>query len=239
MPPLSTELVSEAVAWGPVLGFPVQEKIKWRGHKDDWGVLSISTVRKGWESWDCSAFFVQRRLKGIPLISTNCLREEIKMMRQGSFQWCPEPGKETSSTNWSAEGFLWTPGSSSVLCTCWSTGTDFPQRSAWKSPRAVWTWSWALCSSLQQGLGWMDPEVLTILSHYVILHVFKLRWLSLLLMKHLFWGVQKALGGGSMQSRWLSLQLARSQHTWRQGNVISRQWGCCLFFRRSHLVHCL
>lgn len=71
-------------------------------------------------------------------------------------------------------GTLSAPGSNFVLCRYWNTGTELPWevvRSPWGFPKAFWMWSLApvLGSLLDQGLGWVDPELPINLSHSVLL----------------------------------------------------------------------
>ena len=60
------------------------------------GYWSISAIRKGWESWDCS---VWRRIRRSLPTYTNTWTEDIKKSEAGSFQWCPVTGQEAVDTN--------------------------------------------------------------------------------------------------------------------------------------------
>ena len=81
-----------------------------------WRDWSTSPVRRGWESWDCSAW---RRgvLRRISSVSMNTWREGAMRTKPGSCQWRPVPGQEAVDTKWNTGGSLWTPENTSVLCT--------------------------------------------------------------------------------------------------------------------------
>ena len=84
-------------------------------------------MRKVWESWDCSAWgglrghliSVYRYLQG------DAVRTESEIGIP--FQWCPVTGQGAVGTNWKTGGFVWTPGSTSVMCGWQSTGTGCPE----------------------------------------------------------------------------------------------------------------
>lgn len=65
--------------------------------------------------------------------------------------------------------FPLTTRSSSVLCGLWSADTGFPETvgSPWGSSKAAWTWPWI--SVLEHSWARLPPEVLSSLSHCVIL----------------------------------------------------------------------
>jgi len=123
------------------------------------------------ESWDCSA---RRRTESSSLYVVNTWREAEEKIESGSSKRCPVWGKRqwAQTGTW---GSFWLSGNTSVLCECQSTGTSFPERlwsPLWRSSQVTWTWAWASCSewpSLSRGWTWWPPEVLSNLSHSVIL----------------------------------------------------------------------
>lgn len=60
-------------------------------------------------------FWLKKTEGGIWSLSINTWKKDSKM-EPGSFQWCPVPGQEEMSTNWSTGSFLWKSDSISVLC---------------------------------------------------------------------------------------------------------------------------
>lgn len=70
---------------------------------------------------------------------------------------------------WAHSRFPLNTRSSSVLCEWWSVDIGFPEtvESPWGSSKAAWTWPWV--SLLEHGWANLPPEVLSSLSHSVIL----------------------------------------------------------------------
>lgn len=79
-----------------------------RGHKDDEG-MEASSVRKDWESWDCSTC---RRLWGILSVYMNTIRKSIKQMEPESSQGQKRQQAQTEtqevfSEHWETLFLLW------------------------------------------------------------------------------------------------------------------------------------
>lgn len=69
-------------------------------------------------------------------------RDNARRKELGSFQWRSVPRSEIMGTNWHTEDSFWTPGSNSVLCGCWSSGTGCPEAVVCPPARcskAIWT----------------------------------------------------------------------------------------------------
>ena len=95
---------------------------------------STSAVRRGCESWGCSA----RRGGGSGELPRGCrgLRGAAQRPEPGSRQGCPGPGAEAPGPAWSPGGALWAPGSTAVPGGCRSPGTGCPER-GWGLLRGV------------------------------------------------------------------------------------------------------
>jgi len=152
----------------PVLGSPVQTdtwtywKESSEGPQRWWRDKGISPMRKGWRSWDCSAWRTEGS-GGIPSRYTNNWREDVKRTEPGPFQWCSVTGGEAMGTNWNTGGSVWTAVTLTLRVTehwhmllterlcpgmLWSL---YP----WRHSKAVWTWSWATGSRRP----WLSEQV--------------------------------------------------------------------------------
>lgn len=76
-------------------------------------------------------------------------KEGAERMEIGSFQWCPMTIQEGIKTNENTGGFIWTPGSTSILCEWLSTDTEVAQRGG----RVSHTWRNSKLSG--HGPGWL------------------------------------------------------------------------------------
>lgn len=121
----------------------------------------ISSQRKGWENWDCSAW--RRGFSGGILSSINTWRAGTKWKKPGSFETWLVPEQEAMVKNWNKR---FPRNIRKHFFTVWVTEhwnrllrevVDYP---SWRSSKAVWTWSCASYSRytcLSLGVG---PDVL-------------------------------------------------------------------------------
>ena len=132
----------------------ILEKVQWRATKmmERWKHLSYKEMVS-----ELGLFRLEKRsLREILSASINSWRGGVKKMEPGSFQWCPAPGPEAVCTNWGTGGSLWTPGSSSVLCSWRSTGTGCPEAVGsppWRYAKAAWMWAWHPAVGAPAGTG--------------------------------------------------------------------------------------
>ena len=103
-------------------------------------------MRRGWESWDFSAWR-RESSEGISSTCTNTWRKSAQTGGAGSFQWCPVTGPEAMGTSWNIGGSLWISGNTFLLWGWLSTGTGCPERFwsllPWGYSKAIWIRSWA------------------------------------------------------------------------------------------------
>lgn len=145
----------------------LQERVS-KGSVRGFKGLEHPSLKKGWESWKCSA---QRRLRGIWM--------HIVTYRNSVRRWSKallSEGRYEMSTNWSTGGTLWTKGEAFLKWKWLSTGPRCPQRlcsfHSWRYPKAIWTQiSRDTCLSLLKQWVWIKwpSEVLYNLNHSVIL----------------------------------------------------------------------
>jgi len=124
--------------------------LRWR----DW---SISAMKKGWESWDCSTWRREASGESYQCVWTPEGRVQRRLSQAlliGIQWWDQRPWAHTKTQEASLEHqeliFL--------LCEWLSTGTGCSGRWCsllpWRHSRAVWTWSWAAGSRALRGPAW-------------------------------------------------------------------------------------
>lgn len=84
------------------------ERVPWSATKilESW---SISHMRKGWESWHCSAWRGED-WGGVLSVLINTKSAGIKWMGPGSFQWCAVTEEGAMGTNWNTGSSIQTWG---------------------------------------------------------------------------------------------------------------------------------
>lgn len=83
-------------------------------------------------------------------------RKGTRKTELGNCQWCPVSGQKVISKNWNKRDLT----EDQHIFTVWVTEhwprlpREVVEPPSWRASKAIWTWSWAICSAWADGTRW-------------------------------------------------------------------------------------